>query len=532
MRWLFAITICFSSPYIFCESLIAQQESDCRLKDVLQKAETATREIKDRAEQIHRLSEIALVYGKSGDKNTARERILECLTMAGTIADQTIQWHLQIAIFAAQVGYGDSIEANRNVEKYVPDGLKSSMRLLIVDEITLTDNNLQEATEIAKTISSKHERDRSYAGISYAWAQQGNLEAAFNYAKKIEDESGKSNAYLLIAQTLLEKGKPELAKKTVKRILRPRTKLGALRNIASAQLRAGKKKDALKTIEEARQFVDNPSDKISLILLEVEAGDGNIEKAVELAKTIPDKEDRSFKFGSIVLTLTKIKGAQHAFRFLKSRNIPISTIRKSGHYLEEIALAETKRNNSLAGMKIVELIDPNSYEYIFAIKKIAIYEAEQERFENALKIIAKIEDSYQKSEGLKEISLRQYHKEKKIDARRTLLLAIQSAKGVEIGGGTDVILLTELAIAQVKIQNFKNATTTFRLAIQKAKNYPENSYRGQMIGNVLEAQTKAMGKTITLKQALAYQSPVIRSQALIGVAKGMLDREKKPQHRN
>jgi hypothetical protein len=104
----------------------------------------------------------------------------------------------------------------------------------------------------------------------------------------------------------------------------------------------------------------------------------------------------------------------------------------------------------------------------------------------------------------------------------TLTQAVEAARRVDVGGGTQVILLRETAIAQTQAGDLDSATQTFRRANAAIEAYEDPHYRAKLIATVAKAQA-ANGLSKDVKEwARKQPMPMIRARALIGLVEGML----------
>ena len=104
-------------------------------------------------------------------------------------------------------------------------------------------------------------------------------------------------------------------------------------------------------------------------------------------------------------------------------------------------------------------------------------------------------DPYRKCVRLRKLAVAEFEIGDGEDASTAIELAVAAGRKIEIGGGTDVIALTETATTQRTIGDRDGAAATFEIAIATANRYPEESYVAELLKGVASAQAgEAMSK--------------------------------------
>jgi hypothetical protein len=142
--------------------------------------------------------------------------------------------------------------------------------------------------------------------------------------------------------------------------------------------------------------------------------------------------------------------------------------------------------------------------------------------ENAVRVAESIENSpYDSAEAFRVIAVKQA----RIDpskAKQTFETALAHAKAIEIGGGTDVIAVYELARAQGEAGFRDDASVTFELARNRAMKYPEAAYVAQLFQSIAETQTMSGDRQGALLASRSQTSPMMKVRSLFGVLEGLV----------
>lgn len=167
-------------------------------------------------------------------------------------------------------------------------------------------------------------------------------------------------------------------------------------------------------------------------------------------------------------------------------------------------------------------------------------------------------DSYGKSDVLREIALTQAKSGNREDARASYQLAVQSAKNVKPDprnpeGGWSDITLQSIAISQVESGFFREAAETAKSiihentrleiankiatslaragdiehALEMAESFSNEGYKTGLIVAIAATQAEEAGSRAPRPWVKDLGSPLVKSRALLGIAVGVGERERK-----
>ncbi len=112
------------------------------------------------------------------------------------------------------------------------------------------------------------------------------------------------------------------------------------------------------------------------------------------------------------------------------------------------------------------------------------------------------------------------------NADQSMKTALAIANKLESHKGARVDALTEIAISQVEIGEPEDAELTFSLAATVAGREEDLLERAYHLQKVFEARSRVGNIDQAIRAARAEQSEFAHSQMLLGIAKGLLDRQK------
>ena len=101
--------------------------------------------------------------------------------------------------------------------------------------------------------------------------------------------------------------------------------------------------------------------------------------------------------------------------------------------------------------------------------------------------------------------------------------ALEAAKLIEIGGGTDVIALYELGLTQVRAGYVDVAAKTFDEARRRALHYKEVTYAAALFQDIARAQAGGGDPRGALACARAQSSQLFKALSLAGVIQGLIE---------
>jgi len=145
-------------------------------------------------------------------------------------------------------------------------------------------------------------------------------------------------------------------------------------------------------------------------------------------------------------------------------------------------------------------------------------------FERSRRTADTVADPPAKCARLQELAVAQYEAGDRQGGLTSIRAAAEAARQIEIGGGTDVILLTKTATTQFSIGDREGAANTFQSARAAAARYPDGTYVAQLLQDVSAAQADVGEIEAALQAARGQKSALIRSSMLLGVANGILSR--------
>ena len=145
-------------------------------------------------------------------------------------------------------------------------------------------------------------------------------------------------------------------------------------------------------------------------------------------------------------------------------------------------------------------------------------------FDESRQAAENVVGSYYRCARLRELAMSQFESGERVGAMTSVELALAAARKVEIGGGTDVIALTETATTQGLVGDRDGAAASFKIARATAARYPEESYVAQLLQDVAMAQARAGDVEAAIQAARQHTSVLSRSCMLVGVANAILSR--------
>ena len=146
-------------------------------------------------------------------------------------------------------------------------------------------------------------------------------------------------------------------------------------------------------------------------------------------------------------------------------------------------------------------------------------------FEQSRQTAESIADPYRKCVRLRKLAVAEFEIGDGEDASTAIELAVAAGRKIEIGGGTDVIALTETATTQRTIGDRDGAAATFEIAIATANRYPEESYVAELLKGVASAQAGAGDVEAAVQSSRRQASALYRSRMLLGVANAIVSRQ-------
>lgn len=318
--------------------------------------------------------------------------------------------------------------------------------------------------------------------VAYSMASRGELDAAVALRDGMKNPIHRRMALLLMIQARLEVRDIKSARRLTATIELPAHKLRALRDIANAELKMGMSDAARQTYLEAKQLAKS-ANLPSTMLIVLQAQFGELEEALAAAETV---EDPHWIWTEISLWLAGQGRYADAFRTAEK----IKNEFGRNHTLEEIAVLQAKAGDIAGGLKTARSLP----------------------------------DAYFRSVALREIAKVRFAKEDRDGAKANLVEAVEAAGAVKAGGGTNVIVLWETAVAQAEMADAEAAAKTFQLALKATESYTKLDYRGSLAREVVQAAAVNALSKEALEWASKLPEPEVRIPALLGIADGLLGR--------
>jgi tetratricopeptide (TPR) repeat protein len=345
-------------------------------------------------------------------------------------------------------------------ETSVAEAACKAVALLDVAQSYALAGHFVEATKVAESIGFALFRDRAMRNIASIAANARNLEVARRLASLIRDEQQKGLALGDVAAAEAAKGLLDDSLKTVRSIRESRDKADALIHVAAALAQSGDHERAEK------------------VLLTVE------KEELESAERMADEVGIAKTF------------AQHG-AFASAENLaqrlPSQTSR--ARIMVAIGRAHTEKGNTAEAQKSF-----------------------RRGYESALRI----GDPYEKTYVLCEIATSQVAAKEFGAAASVLKDAAQIARTIPVGGGTNVIALRDVAVAQANSRDVPAAKATFHVALNAAKAYPDEEYVARLCQDVMAAQVQSGGVAEALEAARSLEPGVVKCRSLLGIALGLL----------
>lgn len=470
---------CFSRP------VPLGVEDELFLRKLLEEASRLAPTIKDTVERIGLFGQIAASWTAAGDCQAAAKVFAEAVRLATTYEDEAERDGCLMTIAWQQAELGNIPEALHTVDliKTRKDGA-----LLQISGSAANAGQHKEARELANRIKDTSLRETALNGIANAQAQAGDVDGALVIAAQIKDPSRKDGALAMIALSRIEAGDIASAVRVGELITNAVLKSRILIEFAILQHKGGDPATAQVSLQSALQLLNDMPGDMAAMVAGAQAKVGDIAGALRTAKAIQDPLSRDATLGEI-----------------------------SGLQAERIDIA--------VAMKSVDMIEDLTQRDI-ALKGVAIAQAKGKNFAGAMHTATSIGVQYLRASALEEIAKVQYKTCNKGAARRSLQQALEAAKTIEIGGGTNVIALWEVALLQAEMCDQDTARNTFRRAREAVQLYEDESYRATLLQDVAKAQAKAGQAQDAYVCAGQVSSPLVRAFSIMGIVQGMLERRR------
>ncbi len=341
--------------------------------------------------------------------------------------------------------------------------------------------------------------------IAQDQAEAGDLTAALQSARSIGLEEVRDSALRLVARVAADSGELSLAEELLGEIGRQKHKEHVLVRIVAALAQRRQFKEASQRVESIKE----PSDRAQATfeIAAAHAAHGDAKAALSFFETatslIPDDSDaRNTASIAIVTAFAESRRLELAEEFARQIDDPAT---QSKAY-QAIAVANAKRSNKADARRMFRKSRQAAATVVDPYSRTTVV------------------DPYYKCVRLRELATAEFEAGEQEQARTTITSAIEAARRLEIGGGTDVIALTEVASTQSRLGDRDGAAASFEFARAAAAKYPEEPSVAQLLQGVAEAQASLGDAEPAIQSARQQKSALIHASMLLGVANGVLAR--------
>ncbi|HSG73103.1 MAG TPA: hypothetical protein VLA12_22000, partial [Planctomycetaceae bacterium] len=482
---------------------------------------------------IFELAELYRKFGNPVKANAEIQRALALLRSSPQITgseDFDAEWFL-ISVAKLQSQIDDRAGAIATVQS-IEDASRRFYALWEISTIHAESGDLENARLFLELIPPEegYWRAQIFTTMAETQAKSGDFAAALetvNQIDKLPKNNADDHALILtekwlalraIAIASADRGSFQQALDLTETIENVDLKIGTICDVA--KIHAGKldRATALRTLERALPIAEKPPSlaKLELIArLRAEFGDpeGCIQISTKYLRGVP--AGCTNLLASIAY---QINGNQR--KSLTTYQTGLKLIREGeteeySYALTDISVEAVRANQLDRAIEIADTIGDDLMRS-HARRMLVPELLEVNDLENAVRVAESIENSpYDSAEAFRTIAVKQA----RIDpskAKQTFETALDHAKAIEIGGGTDVIAVYELGRAQGKAGFRDDASVTFELARKRAMSYAEDSYVAQLFQAIAEAQTESGDTQGALLSAQGQTSPMIKVRSLFG----------------
>ena len=448
-----------------------------------QEAVESSQRLGSRSEQAMTLGAIAVAQAEAGEE-TAALRTVDLLSSEKTWERVSTLQLVAMSLsargeFAGAIRVLDRIPANAelaekildksvlpeeldpNEETVVEHAMIRSAGFVAIADDQARAGDFQSALKTALGIRLDQLRDVGLRVVACVAADSGNLAVAHESLEGILGQSQRELASVRVVAGLSKQGRFKEALDLTGTINDPSNKADAFFDMAAAQAARGNGKAARRIFEEAKSLTPSDNDVHDLAakqIVEAALQAPHLEFAEAFSLEIDDPGTLAEAFRAIAIANWRTKKTSDARRLFD----------KSRHSAEEVA------------------------------------------------------DPYNRCVHLRRLATAQSDAGDREGAKTLVELAVAAAQKIEIGGGTDVIALTETAAIQRMIRDQSGATTTFKIARTTAFRYLNEPYVSQLLQDVAFAQASVGDVEAAIQSARRQTSPHIRARMLLGVANALL----------
>lgn len=501
-------------------------------------------------------AEIGTLLSQTGDREASRQAFADGWAAAVKLQDQVERRIVLDGIATQQARAGQVPEALQAAQALV-DSHERALALSAIVLVQAEARQREAALQTLERIPAAESRQKTQTRVEIALllAEQNDVQHALRILQWNPEEAAlatrlrgaavlleqldpreqavrttmifKSTGLITVAQEMARSGDLKGALQTVHRIPFQRQRdIGLLRILQAAT--------DLKDLEFARaasqEIQEREFQEMSLVsIVTLMAHQSKQKQAQDLTDTIQDptlKADALFQLATAQAARGEKNITQTLFNRAAALDRANSTNRNTA--AQQIVTAYLKASRpELAAIFAAKMDDPKLRSQSFQALALANWQQKQtvaakKDFAASRQAALKIKDAYQQGGRLRELALAQFETGDSNGARRTLALAQQAIQNIEIGGGTDVIALTELASTQQQMGDESGAEQSFEQARKAALRYPEKPYVAELLHSVACAQARAGQIESALQTARRETSDLYRSQMLLGIAGALL----------
>ncbi len=449
----------------------------------IKEAIEASQRLPSRPEQAMTLGRIAIVQANTGDEKAALQ------TVDLIPAEEVWQRNSTLAMVAMDLSKRHDFVGAVRVLNRIPSDDELAERLIARMKEQLSP---QEQTVIDTAL----EESSALAIIAEDQAEAGHRKLAYQTALGIRIHQRRDDGLSRVACIAADAGDLAVAQAALKGIDDREQKEPALVRVVAAMAKLGRFKEARDLLE----TIQDPSAKANA-LFEMAAGaaaQGDAKAARSLfqdatALEPSGKDAHNTGLQRIVAACLKSQSLELAEVFARD----IHDLSMLSEALQVIAVANWQVKNISKARRL---------------------------FDESRQTAEKVVDAYSRCARLRELALAQFKTGEREGATTAIELAVASAQQIEIGGGTNVIALTETAKTQSIVGHRAGATASFKIARDAAARYPDESYVAQLLQDVAMAQARAGDVEAAVQAARQQTSALNRSCMLVGVANAILSR--------
>jgi tetratricopeptide (TPR) repeat protein len=446
----------------------------------------ASQRLPSRYEQAMTLGTIAIAQAETGEEKEALQ------TVDLIPAEEIWQRNSTLPLVAMSLSKRGNFAGAIRVLNHIPVDVKRAAKILarnipreqlkpedqsIVDAATAGSNglvviaedqakasDLKSALQTAQGIGTDSHRDAALRRVACVAADSGDLAVAQAALKGISGQEQKGMASVRIVAAMAKQGQFKEALALAETIKDPSARADALFEMAAAQAARGDAKAATRLFDRATSL--NPSDSDAHHAAQARIVRAFLQRPdLELAEAFTSRID------------------------------------------DPATLSEAFQDIAAADWRMKKTVDAKRFS---------------EKSQQAAESIA---EPYMKCIRLRKLAVAEFEVGDQENASTAIQLAVAAGRKIEIGGGTDVIALTETATTQRTIGDRDGAAATFEIAIATANRYPEESYVAELLKGVAAAQADAGDVEAAIQSARRQDSALYRSSMLLGVANAILSRQ-------